>query len=102
MFTRANRRPSGKRRITFIHGTVTQNVLRPMRTFDAVFAHRDRWAYSLPFLNNGSTDHSGRAMRIAMISTPHLPSPPRGYGASELIAGLLAEGLRRRGHHVRL
>ena len=41
-------------------------------------------------------------MRIAMISTPHLPTPPRGYGASELIAGLLAEGLRRRGHHVRL
>ncbi len=41
-------------------------------------------------------------MRIAMISTPHVPTPPRGYGASELIAGLLAEGLCRRGHYVRL
>jgi len=41
-------------------------------------------------------------MKIAMISTPHIPSPPRGYGASELIAGTLAEGLHRRGHTVRL
>ncbi|MGH2457329.1 MAG: glycosyltransferase family 4 protein [Chloroflexota bacterium] len=41
-------------------------------------------------------------MRIAILSTPHVPTPPRGYGASELIAGLLAEGLRRRGHQVRL
>lgn len=41
-------------------------------------------------------------MRIAIISTPHIPTPPRGYGASELVAGLLAEGLSRRGHHVRL
>ncbi len=41
-------------------------------------------------------------MRIAVISTPHIPTPPRGYGASELIAGLLAEGLQRRGHEVRL
>lgn len=41
-------------------------------------------------------------MRIAIISTPHVPTPPAGYGASELIAGLLAEGLQRRGHHVRL
>jgi len=39
-------------------------------------------------------------MRIAIISTPHIPTPPRGYGASELIAGLLAEGLGRRGHQV--
>jgi glycosyltransferase involved in cell wall biosynthesis len=41
-------------------------------------------------------------MRIAVISTPHIPTPPRGYGASELIAGLLAEGLQRRGHDVHL
>lgn len=41
-------------------------------------------------------------MRIAILSTPHVPTPPRGYGASELIAGLLAEGLRRRGHQIRL
>lgn len=41
-------------------------------------------------------------MRIAIISTPHIPTPPAGYGASELIAGLLAEGLERRGHQVRL
>lgn len=41
-------------------------------------------------------------MNIGILSTPHVPTPPRGYGASELIAGQLAEGLVRRGHHVRL
>ncbi len=41
-------------------------------------------------------------MRVAMVSTPHIPTPPKGYGASELIAGQLAEGLVRRGHEVRL
>lgn len=41
-------------------------------------------------------------MRIAILSTPHVPTPPKGYGASELIAGGLAEGLVRRGHEVRL
>ncbi|HEX5415637.1 MAG TPA: glycosyltransferase, partial [Chloroflexota bacterium] len=41
-------------------------------------------------------------MRIAILSTPHVPTPPKGYGASELIAGHLAEGLVRRGHEVRL
>jgi glycosyltransferase involved in cell wall biosynthesis len=41
-------------------------------------------------------------MRIAMLSTPHVPTPPKGYGASELIAGQLVEELVRRGHFVRL
>jgi len=41
-------------------------------------------------------------MRIAMLSTPHVPTPPKGYGASETIAGKLAEGFVRRGHEVRL
>ena len=41
-------------------------------------------------------------MRIAQISTPHIAAPPKGFGASELIAGLLAEELTRRGHHVTL
>lgn len=41
-------------------------------------------------------------VKIAMISTPHIPTPPSGYGASERVAGVLAEGLQRRGHHVRL
>ena len=41
-------------------------------------------------------------VRIAILSTPHVPTPPNGYGASELIAGLLADGLTRRGHYVRL
>lgn len=39
-------------------------------------------------------------MQIAIISTPHVSTPPDGYGASEQIAGLLAEGLHRRGHRV--
>lgn len=41
-------------------------------------------------------------MRIAVLSTPHIAAPPRGYGASELIAGLVAEDLTRRGHDVTL
>ena len=41
-------------------------------------------------------------MRIAQLSTPHLPTPPTGYGASELIASLITEELVRRGHEVTL
>ena len=41
-------------------------------------------------------------MRIAQLSTPHLPTPPTGYGASELIASLATEELVRRGHEVTL
>jgi glycosyltransferase involved in cell wall biosynthesis len=41
-------------------------------------------------------------MRIAQLSTPHLPTPPVGYGASELIASLITEELVRRGHEVTL
>jgi len=41
-------------------------------------------------------------MRIAQISTPHIPTPPAGYGGCERIAGYLAEGLVRRGHQVTL
>ena len=41
-------------------------------------------------------------MRIAQLSTPHLPTPPKGYGASELIASMITEELVRRGHEVTL
>jgi glycosyltransferase involved in cell wall biosynthesis len=41
-------------------------------------------------------------MRIALISTPYLPVPPRRYGGTELIVYELAEGLVRRGHRVEL
>ena len=41
-------------------------------------------------------------MRIALISTPYLPVPPRLYGGTELIVSELAEGLVRRGHRVEL
>ena len=41
-------------------------------------------------------------MRIAQISTPHLPTPPAGYGACERVAGHLVTGLVRRGHQVTL
>jgi len=41
-------------------------------------------------------------MRIAMISTPFLAVPPRGYGGTELVVSELAEGLRGRGHDVTL
>ncbi|HEU5170221.1 MAG TPA: glycosyltransferase family 4 protein [Gemmatimonadales bacterium] len=41
-------------------------------------------------------------MRIALISTPFLPVPPRDYGGTELVVHELAEGLAARGHAVTL
>jgi glycosyltransferase involved in cell wall biosynthesis len=41
-------------------------------------------------------------MKIAMISTPFLPVPPRDYGGTELVVHELVEGLVRRGHQVTL
>jgi glycosyltransferase involved in cell wall biosynthesis len=41
-------------------------------------------------------------MKIAMISTPFLPVPPRDYGGTELIVHELVEGLIKRGHDVTL
>ena len=39
-------------------------------------------------------------MRIALVSTPFVPVPPRDYGGTELVVYELAEGLLRRGHDV--
>jgi glycosyltransferase involved in cell wall biosynthesis len=39
-------------------------------------------------------------MRIAMISTPFVPVPPRDYGGTELVVHELVEGLLHRGHQV--
>jgi glycosyltransferase involved in cell wall biosynthesis len=39
-------------------------------------------------------------MRIAIISTPFLPVPPRLYGGTELVVHELTEGLIGRGHEV--
>jgi len=41
-------------------------------------------------------------MRIAQLSTPHIPTPPPAYGGSELVAGEITEELVRRGHQVTL
>lgn len=41
-------------------------------------------------------------MRIAMVSTPFVSVPPRGYGGTELIVHELVEGLSERGHSVTL
>lgn len=41
-------------------------------------------------------------MRIALISTPFVSVPPRGYGGTELVVHELAEGLAGRGHVVTL
>lgn len=41
-------------------------------------------------------------LRIAMISTPFVPVPPRDYGGTELIVHELVEGLLDRGHQVTL
>jgi glycosyltransferase involved in cell wall biosynthesis len=41
-------------------------------------------------------------MRIAIVSTPFVPVPPRDYGGTELIVYELAEGLLDRGHDITL
>lgn len=41
-------------------------------------------------------------MRIAIVSTPFVPVPPRDYGGTELVLGELTAGLVRRGHDVTL
>jgi glycosyltransferase involved in cell wall biosynthesis len=41
-------------------------------------------------------------MRIAVVSTPFVRVPPRGYGGTELFCGTLAEALIERGHDVTL
>ncbi len=41
-------------------------------------------------------------MRVLLIVDPHIPVPPVAYGGIERIAALLCEGLRERGHKVRL
>lgn len=41
-------------------------------------------------------------MRIALVSTPFLPVPPRTYGGTELVVGELLAGLSRAGHQVTL
>ena len=39
-------------------------------------------------------------MRIALLSTPYIALPPRGYGGIELVVHHLSEGLVKRGHEV--
>ena len=41
-------------------------------------------------------------MRILQIAPPWFPVPPTGYGGTEQIVGLLADGLVERGHEVTL
>lgn len=41
-------------------------------------------------------------MRIALLAPVALPVPPTGYGGTELVISLLAEGLVARGHQVTL
>lgn len=41
-------------------------------------------------------------MRVALVSTPFVPVPPRTYGGTELVVHELLTGLSRAGHHVTL
>lgn len=41
-------------------------------------------------------------MRVALLAPIALPVPPEGYGGTELVISMLAEGLVRRGHAVTL
>jgi glycosyltransferase involved in cell wall biosynthesis len=52
----------------------------------------------IPLLNHKEI----QLMKIAMISTPFLSVPPRGYGGTELVIYELVEGLIANGHDVTL
>ena len=41
-------------------------------------------------------------MKILVIADPHIPVPPVNYGGTERAAGLMCQGLVKRGHQVRL
>lgn len=43
-----------------------------------------------------------RPLRIALVAPPWLPVPPPGYGGTERVIALLADGLVARGHDVTL
>jgi glycosyltransferase involved in cell wall biosynthesis len=45
---------------------------------------------------------TGRALSVAVIAPPWYPIPPDGYGGIELVVALLAHGLEKAGHTVRL
>src|SRR5215468_12547968 len=42
------------------------------------------------------------SLRIALVAPPWLPVPPHGYGGTERVIALLADGLAAAGHHVTL
>src|SRR5215470_15572517 len=39
-------------------------------------------------------------MRVALVSTPFVPTPPQGYGGTELVIAELALSLTAMGHEV--
>src|SRR5438270_9671966 len=39
-------------------------------------------------------------LRVALVSTPHVAVPPKGYGGTELVVGELAQALVARGVEV--
>ena len=39
-------------------------------------------------------------MRIALLAPVALPVPPAGYGGTEVVVSMLADGLASRGHEV--
>src|SRR6476646_549318 len=48
------------------------------------------------------THLSRRRLRVALVAPPWLPIPPAGYGGTERVIALLADGLVERGHDVTL
>lgn len=71
----------------------------------AVLARRCDMPYSGPgsdpFMDR-SLQQVNRAMRIAVVSTPFLSTPPRDYGGTELVVSDLVEGLVAGGHEIML
>lgn len=78
-------------------GTPRESLLsRGVSSFSGLPGRRVAPAFScIPFLEE-------LEMRIALVSTPCVPVPPRDYGGTELVVHELAEGLVERGHEVTL
>ena len=57
---------------------------------------------TISYLPHTGTPGGSTPLRIALVAPPWLPVPPHGYGGTERVIALLADGLAAAGHDVTL
>jgi len=57
---------------------------------------------TISYLPHSGPATDSRCLRIAIVAPPWLPIPPNGYGGTERVIALLADGLTAAGHDVTL